>query len=160
VTRVATLRVESATPDHAIGSCGSTVYYVWRGVIRLDVMQSLSTATRAAAAEGPLSAVGVVEVSAKVPSSEVRSALSDRLREFGEQGCIASALAIEGRGFRVTTVRNVVVGLALVARPSFAHRVFGSVFEGLSWLTVEVGRRGIALDPLELRAVLEALRSD
>jgi hypothetical protein len=156
--RVPTLRVESATPDHAIGSFGSTVFYVWRGVIGFDAMPPLSAATKSASGEGPLSALGVVEVSAKVPSSEIRSALSDRLREFGEHGCIASALAIEGRGLRVTTVRNVVVGLALVARQPFAHRVFGSVSEALNWLTVEVGRRSVRIDPLELRAALVALR--
>lgn len=132
--------------------------YVWRGVTGLDIMPPLSAATKAAGAEGPISALGVVEVSAKVPSVEVRNALSDRLREFGEHGCIASALAIEGRGFRVATVRNVAVALALVARQPFAHRVFGSVSESLGWLVVETGRRGIAVDPGQLEAAIEALR--
>lgn len=159
MVRVPVLRVESATPDHAIGSYGSTVCYVWRGVTGMDIMQPLSAATKAASTEGPLSAVGVVEVCAKVPSAEVRDGLTDRLREFGEHGCVASALAIEGRGFRVATVRNVAVGLALIARQPFAHRVFGSLADALGWLSVEVGRRGVTLDPIELGAALEQLRS-
>ncbi len=164
VAGVPDLRIYSATPDHAIGSVGSTALYVWRGVTRLEAMPILDVSTAAAAAAaassgGVLTLFGIVEEGAELPSSEVRKALAIQMEKLGALGGVASALVFEGSGFRAAAVRGVATGLAIVARQPYAHRVFSNVPDAARWIVADVQARGIMLDLLGLIEAVAMLRS-
>jgi len=132
---VPSLRVSSVTTDHAIGSLGSVVFYVWREVTRIEAIALVDAEVDIARLEpGPLAIFGVVEADAELPPADVRARLSEALRHFGELGGIASTLTFEGRGFRASAVRSVAAGLAVVARQPFPHRVFATISEAAGWL--------------------------
>jgi len=133
---VAELRRLSVNDQHAIGYAPGVAMYVWRGQTSMEGARSTAAAMRATREVTPDERgvlLGLVEAGAPAPASDVRKALADAMREA--DGFVrASALIFEGQGFQASIVRMVATGLALIARPSFPHHVFGELAEAIAWL--------------------------
>jgi len=101
----------------------------------------------------------IIEAAAPLPSAEARESLAGTLRDFGGR-MHASAVVMEGQGFRAAAVRSVVTGVVLVSRLPHPHRVFHAAPEGCAWLEKQCGdavaRKFVAADLLR---AIESARS-
>lgn len=109
--------------------------------------------TCAAAHPGGVFLITIVEQGAPMPPSEVRDLLANFL-EVGSGKTLMSAVVHEGSGFRAAAVRSVVTGLAMLARLSYPHQVFGSVEVAARWFA-SASASGLNADELA-EAIAEA----
>jgi hypothetical protein len=101
----------------------------------------------------------VVAKEASPPSSEARTALSNVLRH-GVDAVLASAVVMEGDGFRASMVRSVATGLAVVARQPFPHRVFARTADAAEWIDLRLGGSAQHASAAEISVALEELRRE
>ena len=67
-----------------------------------------------------------------LPDAAARSGFQRLMKTHAEEmACVA--IIIEGTGFWASAMRNVAIGLRVVAPRSFAYRMFGSAQELLEW---------------------------
>src|SRR5688500_11290916 len=121
----AALDVIEIAPEHAIGRWQSVMLYVWRGKTTLhgaELAERSLRKTRMVEPNGPGVLFGVVEAGTPPPEAEVRKVLAAILAA-GSGYIRASALVFEGAGFQASMVRGVATALALIARPSYPHKV-------------------------------------
>ena len=79
------------------------------------------------------------------PSPEARSRMA---KMMGEGGALkAVAVCFEGSGVRAIVVRSVVTGLSLLARPTYAYKVFSTPEEALSFLSDALAKAGAPAVP-------------
>ncbi|MFO0563070.1 MAG: hypothetical protein U0269_33925 [Polyangiales bacterium] len=78
-----------------------------------------------------------------------RAAIVDAIKAY-EHRDLAVAVVIEARGFLGTTVRALVSGLILLARPKYPMKIFGTLEEGAPWLIEKMrgGRTGTTASAL------------
>ena len=121
--------------DFALASCDKLYVCVWRNETTMHGVESTRSGikTFADANPGGIGLLTIVEPEAPMPGRDERDALAALLKSFGTQ-IKASALVFEGEGFRAAAVRSVVVGLNLLARQPYPHRVFDAVSQAASWL--------------------------
>lgn len=102
----------------------------------------------------------IVEADAAVPDSTSREAVAALMRTHGK-AIKSSALVFEGSGFRAAAIRGVVTGMAMLARPSFPHRVFPDTRSSARWLLEALGQAApeLTLDPDELLDAVNDLRT-
>lgn len=129
-------RILSADVNHRTATWGPLFFVVWMGAIEVRVTELIQTRLRSHAGTLPTGRTAlftIVEETAPLPSSEGRAALSNILRHCTDE-VFASAVVMEGDGFRASAVRSVATGLSLVARQPFPHRVFRRVQDGGQWI--------------------------
>jgi hypothetical protein len=142
--------------DFAVGRWRRVALYHWRGETTVAAARLLQRAVSdlcTAPDDAPVLVFGLVSEGAPPPSTEVRGALADGMRA-GSGRVRASAVVMEGRGFRASVGRGIATGLTLLARPSFPHRVHADVGEAAGWLA----SLAPAYEAEDLAAALEALR--
>jgi hypothetical protein len=119
-----------------MGTWGPVFFVVWKGEVEIRIAEAVQVRVRDfanALPGGRAALLTVVEESAPLPSPDARTALANVLR-FCADDLLASAVVMEGAGFRAAAVRSVATGLALVARQPFPHRVFPTALLGSEWL--------------------------
>lgn len=78
----------------------------------------------------------IIERHAKMPSPGSREPLAQYLKDAGSNVLI-SGVAFEGDGFIAASIRGVVVGLTMLAKQPYPHRVFKDVAEASRWIETE-----------------------
>jgi len=79
--------------------------------------------------------VGLMQVAlpeAEPPDSDARGAITDMLAA-GRGTVACSSVIYGGTGFWMASVRALVAGVAMLARPGFPHQVFATVDEAADW---------------------------
>ena len=129
------LTIMTLDADHLAGGWRDVFALIWRGPTTLRAIESVGVDFDCFAAErtGRYAIVVIIEARAPVPDGTVRSAMASILREH-ERRIAASAVAMEGTGFRAAAVRSVLAGMAMLVRPCYPHRVFGTVHDSADWL--------------------------
>jgi hypothetical protein len=95
--------------------------------------------------------ITIVEPGAPLPSAEVRQGAARVLTEVAPY-VRYSAVVFEGTGFRAAAVRGVVTSMIMLGRPSYPHRVFGSVTEACNWF-----QRSFGIEQVDARMLESAI---
>jgi serine/threonine protein kinase len=122
--------------DHCIGTWRNFLLVLWRGQTRVVSVEATRPVLEQLARRSPNSVgmISIVEDHAPAPSAEARAAIA-RLFASVAKDVVASAVAVEGTGFRAAFVRGVVTSLTMLARQPFPHKVFPGLQEAAAWLT-------------------------
>jgi hypothetical protein len=139
----ATVEVFHCDRDVAVGAAKDVFIVMWRDRTTIDgataVSQALHEFCQCRLRE--LAVVTIVEAAAKMPDPGTRQPLAQLLRSASNHVLI-STLVFEGDGFLAASVRGVAVGLSLLARQPYPHRVFKDVREAAVWFEFERWRIG------------------
>ena len=132
----------------ALVSIGRVLLVVWRNETTLKGITDIHRSMRELAARYPtgIGLFTIVEAEAPMPERAERDALARLLRDFGPN-LKASALVFEGQGFRAAAVRSVVVGLTLLAKQPYPHRVFDGPAIAATWLLAHFGADELDITP-------------
>ena len=129
-------RILSSDRNHCTAVWGPLFFVVWMGEVEVRTTELIQTRLRAhgeSQPNGRAALFTIVEETAPLPDGKGRTALSNILR-FCADEVFASAVVMEGDGFRASAVRSVATGLSIVARQPFPHRVFRKVQDGAQWI--------------------------
>ncbi len=150
-----TARVLDVGDGLVLGGFGQFFVVVYTGAVCDASVRRIEAAFDAfrARARRPFGLYTVVEEQAPLPPASVRDGLARFLANAGTD-VEASALVQEGSGFRAAAVRSVAVGLSLVARQPYPHKVFSTVAEASQWLV----RSFAGVRPDELSDAVAAIR--
>lgn len=119
-----------------------------------DVRRLLPTFERfARTAPKPIGLYIVVEEQVPLPAQPVREEMAHFMKSVGPH-VRASALVQEGDGFRAAAVRSVAIGINLVARQPYPHKVFASSLEAAQWLATSFPE----IQPQELTRAVASIR--
>ena len=148
-----------ATKDHIVATFENIVLMIYE---REALPQSAAPFTRALDAvikQFPERAgiLTVVADNAPVPSSEARQLLASAIRTKGQR-LKASAVCFEGTGFSAAAARGVIVGLSMLVKPSFPNKVFSSLNDAATWLSVALPKPVTA--PRSIIRAIEIARGD
>ncbi len=115
----------------------------WIGSTETPAVTRLSRAISALASKHPagVALIQYIAVSAVAPNKAARKALEDMLRGLPDK-IVCSSLIVAGSGFRAASVRSLVTGLAMLARPQFPHGVHASIREAARWHADHLSRVG------------------
>ncbi|MFW6051084.1 MAG: hypothetical protein ACODAU_07910 [Myxococcota bacterium] len=89
-------------------------------------------------APSPYGLYTVVEEQVPLPSGPVRQGMANLMKDLAGD-VVGSALVQEGDGFRASAVRSVAVGISLLARQPFPHKVFAAAHEASTFLSGALG---------------------
>jgi hypothetical protein len=99
--------------------------------------------------------VHMVPNAVALPDAEARAGLRYIMNRY-EPFIACAAVLLDGSGFWASAMRNVVIGLRLLASTPFAYRVDTSLDDVLAWLPDEHYRRtGVRIVPNDVRTLLE-----
>lgn len=149
------VRVEESTADHVFAAWDRVVIVVWRGktsfaAVKRGEQVMLDHQRRIGE---PILLLTVVDVAAPLPPLETRMELVAMLHRANGK-ILRSVVVFEGEGFRAASVRAVVAGVSLFARPAYPHRVFGRVSSAARFLAG--GADGVPAPHEMIRAVAQA----
>jgi hypothetical protein len=128
--------VERLVMDHDVGIMvyGPLMFVVWRGeTTKHAIEQILRIGTDLLKKHPNGAVVGVVEDSAKLPSSEAREHSAKVNDQLFDLGMVAFAGVLPAQGFVAAWVRGVVTGLTLLSRKRYPFRVFQTTREATDW---------------------------
>jgi hypothetical protein len=149
------LHFETSTNDYVFAEWNRVVLAIWRGKTTSAALKHGESLFQRL--EGPLLLLTIVEPTAPLPPLDARVELVGVLKRAA--GKIArSAVVFEGEGFRAASVRAVVAGVSFFSRPTYPHRVFGTVSAAARFLTEGKSNSQAASAALILRMVQEARR--
>lgn len=125
-----------ATKDHIVATFDNIVLMIYEREALSQSAPPFGRALDAVLRQFPDRAgiLTVVAANAPVPSSEAREILAGVMRTKGQR-LKASAVCFEGTGFSAAAARCVIVGLSMLVKPSFPHKVFSSVNDAATWLS-------------------------
>lgn len=144
--------------DYAIAVYRDLFLLVWRHETTMEGCAAVREELFGLARSRPegIALITIVEELAPMPPSNSRQALAKILTDAS--GHIrGSAVVFEGTGFRAAAVRSAVVGLTVLARQKFAHKVFSNLSDAATWLHATLGdalERGFSVREVE-QAVAE-----
>lgn len=145
--------------DVALGAAGDVFFILWRDRTTVEGVSHLRRTfdehTRSFGRE--LALVTIIEAKAKMPSPGSREPLAEWLRDAGSK-ILISGIAFEGNGFLAAGVRGVVVGLTMLARQPYPHRVFKSVELATQWMEAGEPRVGKHFDAKVLQRSVSKFR--
>jgi hypothetical protein len=153
------IRVED---DYALGRYRDLFVLIWRHETTIEGCRTFRDELFRFA-EGRPQGIGlltIVEETAPMPPGESRQSIASTLRDASDH-IHASAVVFEGAGFRAAAVRSVVVGLTMLARQKFPHRVFGNLSDAATWMHGTLGdalEEGFSGEQLE-KAVADIRRT-
>ncbi len=132
--------IHDVAKDHLMVTWKNVVVAIYKHETTVAGVASVKRVynTCVAAHPGGVFLITIVEQGAPMPPSEVRDLLANFL-EGGTGKTLMSAVVHEGSGFRAAAVRSVVTGLAMLARLSYPHQVFGSVEVAARWFASASG---------------------
>jgi hypothetical protein len=149
------IRIEDSAVDHVLAVWDRVVIAVFRGKTSFAAVkrceQIFDQYQRQLAT--PLLLLTVVDVEAPLPALDVRMELVASLHRANGR-MLRSAVVFEGDGFKAASVRAVVAGISLFARPAYPHRVFSRVGSAARFLAG--GPDGTPAPHLLIRAVNQA----
>lgn len=149
------VRIEESTVDHVLAVWDRAVIAVFTGRTSFAAVkrceQVFDQYQQQLAA--PLLLLTVVDLAASLPALEVRMELVASLHRANGR-VLRSAVVFEGEGFKAASVRAVVAGISLFARPAYPHRVFSRVGSAARFLAG--GPDGKPAPHLLIRAVNQA----
>jgi hypothetical protein len=114
--------------NHVTATWDKLFMVVWKRNVTVMAAQTIRNQLKEFIAIVPgrrVALLTVVEQGAPLPSSDARAALANILRSCRDD-LICSAVAMEGSGFVVAAQRAVAIGLSMVAKQPFPHRIFAS----------------------------------
>src|SRR5688572_27233637 len=132
--------IVKVTRDFALASFRDCFMVIWRHETTLDGARALRRGCFGFAETRPrgIALLTIVEEEAPMPPSDARAEIATFLRD-GSDRIKASGVVFEGSGFRAAAVRSVVVGLTMLARQKYPHKVFGNLKEAAAFLDRELG---------------------
>lgn len=128
--------VEKLVMDHDVGIMvyGPVMFVVWRGeTTKHAIEQILRIGTDLLKRHPSGAVIGIVEDSAKLPSSEARELSAKVNDQLFDLGMLAFAGVLPAQGFVAAWVRGVVTGLTLLSRKRYPFRVFQTTREATDW---------------------------
>jgi hypothetical protein len=148
--------------DYALGSHRNLFVLIWRRETTIDGCRAFRDELFRFAEDRPqgIGLLTIVEEMAPMPPTESRQSIASTLRDASDH-IHASAVVFEGAGFRAAAVRSVVVGLTMLARQKFPHKVFGKLSDAATWMHATLGdalEEGFSAVELE-KAVAEIRRA-
>jgi hypothetical protein len=123
---------EESTNDYIFAEWNRVLLAIWRGKTTSSALRHGETLFERL--EGPLLLLTIVEATASLPTLDARVELVGVLKRAAGK-IERSAVVFEGEGFRAASVRAVVAGVSLFSRPTYPHRVFGTVSAAARFLT-------------------------
>ena len=159
VTAGLDVRLAHLDHDVAIGTGNDLYVVIWRDRTTHEgihaIAQTFSDYARNRARE--IALITIIEQNAKMPSSECRTELAQTLAATSPYVLI-SAVAFEGSGFVAAGIRSVVIGLTMLARQEFPHRVFSTVALAADWIEAEHLSSRKTFKSCELQSQVTSLR--
>ena len=148
-----------ATKDHIVATFENIVLMIYEGEALPQSAPPFTRALDAVIGQFPERAgvLTVVANNAPVPSNEARQILVGVMRTKGRR-LKASAVCFEGTGFSAAAARGVIVGLSMLVKPSFPHKVFSSAIDAATWLSAELPKPVTA--PRSIVRAIEIARRD
>lgn len=145
--------------DVGIGFADDLFVVIWRDETTVEGVARASAEFRSYSASRTreLAMLAIVEPGAKMPDAEARACMA-RFLDDARDRLLISAVAFEGQGFVAAGIRGVVVGLTMIARQPYPHRVFASVVEAAKWMESEQQRIGKRFSSSRIRVSVERLR--
>lgn len=145
--------------DLALGAENDIFFILWRDRTTVEGVAALArtfadyTQTRSR----EFAMITIIEPKAKMPSPGSREPLAKFLGEAGDKVLI-SGVAFEGDGFIGASIRGVVVGLTMLARQPYPHRVFKDVVDASRWIEAERARIGKHFPAKDIQAAAASFR--
>ena len=152
-------QIERATTDYALATFRDLYIVIWRRNTTMASVRAVRRGALAFADQRPkgIALLTIIEEEAPMPPSEPREALALFMRDAGDH-IKASGVVFEGTGFRAAAVRSVVVGLTMLARQKYPHKVFAELEETTAWMERELAAVGLT-QPFAAQEVNEAVLS-
>jgi hypothetical protein len=149
------VRIDPATSDHVLAGWDRVVLAVWSGTITLPALRRAEQLLeqQEQGHPGQLLLLNVLEATTCLPTLGARAALVGLLQRSGGK-IERSAWVIEGEGVRAASMRAVVAGVSLFARPAYPNRVFNTVGAAARFLAD--GKSGPLMPQLLIRMVQQA----
>jgi hypothetical protein len=137
--------IERATSDYALATFRDLYIVIWHRNTTMTGAQAVRRGCFAFAESRPkgVALLTIVEEEAPMPASEPRESLATFMRDASDH-IKASAVVFEGTGFRAAAVRSVVVGLTMLARQKYPHKVFSGLIEATAWMERELAAAKLA----------------
>lgn len=129
-------------PDYALASYRDCFICIWRHETTMEGTGAVRRETLGFGETRPkgIALLTIVEEGAPMPPTEARQSLAHFMRDASDHIKV-SGVVFEGTGFRAAAVRSVVVGLTMLARQKYPHKVFGNLSETAEWMAAELGGR-------------------
>lgn len=143
--------------DHGKAVYGNTVILLWRYHTREEAYRAAIRLIREVTHAHPagVGVMQVVETQAIPPTDETRQAFKEA---YALKGVHHFSVTYEGTGFKAASVRAIVWGAHMMARPNFAHAVHHSVGEAARWIEAQNKQIGYSDDWRQLDRIVDQLR--
>lgn len=143
--------------DYTLASYQNVFVVIWHDQSTTEAVLNLQRLCRelSAAWPGGIFGLAIVEERSTPPDSEGRAALASILRDH--QSVLATAVVLDGTGFRVSFVRSVATGVTLLARQATPLRVC-SMAEAARLFSQAALKAGTQVDSERLSEVVADLR--
>jgi hypothetical protein len=151
--------IERVTPNYALATFRDLYIVIWRRNTTMSGARAVRRGCLGFADTRPkgIALLTIVEEEAPMPASEPRESLAIFMRDAGDH-IKASGVVFEGTGFRAAAVRSVVVGLTMLARQKYPHKVFAGLIEATAWMERELSTAGLA-QPFTAQEIDDAVAS-
>jgi hypothetical protein len=124
-----------ANKDFALGSWDRFFFLSWINNTSVADINRLSMQLQLAEKEHPdgVGVITLVEENTPMPSQESRKKLSKVMKDSSDLVKI-SAVVMKGTGFRSAAVRSVAVGLSILAKQAYPHKIFSDEKSATKWV--------------------------
>jgi hypothetical protein len=140
-------RIVEVDANHGKATIGNMVLVVWTGTTTAQAYKHLVRLIQQLNAENRegIGILQTVELGAEPPDSTARKEFSGVMQEC-EHAVKHFSVVHEGSGFKAASVRAIMSGVYLLARPTFPHVVMSSLLDAAAWHAErqrEIGRRDV-----------------
>jgi hypothetical protein len=155
------IEVVEVRTNHGFATWRNMLLVIWRYETDADAVRRARIALIELKKRFPngIALMQVAEADAKPPDPDARGAIAELLAA-GRDSVACSSLVYGGTGFWMASVRALVAGVAMLARPGFPHQVFATVDAAADWhsrLVPPVDADGRSPTKNEIRAALDSL---
>jgi hypothetical protein len=131
----------SQDSNHWLGSFGPLVIVFWTRDVDPEVCKRMAVYGRKLAERQRGGAIAVLSIASPTlqgpPSAAARRALATLVQDTGN--CVSRiAVLREGRGFIVSIVSSVFLGIQMLVRPQHGYRFFNELGEAIRWVSEEL----------------------
>jgi hypothetical protein len=154
------IQVIGADAHHCSATWRNVIVTVWRKETMVEAVQRMERAVLQLIQTYP-KGVGMlilVEQHASMPSDEAREAIASLIRKM-DQRLVGCGYVFEGDGFASAAVRYVIIGLTMLARPSYDYTIVKSVPEVSAWLSKRLRRTDTGASADEVGHTIERIRA-
>lgn len=147
--------INSYNRNYAYGHSGRVVVALWRGRTTADAVEKGWKLVNSRANSALL--LTIIEARAALPDRDALAQLA-RFLAVAQARVSRSAAVIEAEGFRGATIRALISGLALLAKPAFPHRVFADVASAAEFLAGKPDSPQGAVDVAQILHTVDEVR--